>query len=166
VPTPERAVPSSATPPVTPGRQIVPLRLLCLAPPVGHDEAGAEFGLLDKAGRLHAGERQPDGALHYAFDLEIIGHDRDAQPRWRGVFLHGTAATPFRYLGWRPLDAGGLVWLRRLKIPLTTITRAQIDAVATGSGALTATISGEGSGTVPLLGKGWTASGTSHAQPH
>lgn len=141
---------------------VVHLRLICLAPPAGHDAVGGEFGLQDKAGQLHAGSRPPDGTLRYTFDLEAVGHDADDRPRWRGAYLHGTVAAPFCYLGWRRLDAGGATWLRRLKIPLATITRAQIEEAAE-DGTLEATIGGDGSGTVPLLGGGWVVAGARHA---
>jgi hypothetical protein len=48
-------------------------------------------------------------------------------------------------------------WSRRIKVSLTLITWAQIGMLENGAGAgLTATIEGRGSGTVKLLGDGWT----------
>jgi hypothetical protein len=70
--------------------------------------------------------------------------------------VHGTAAVPFVYVSWRSQSAEPPHWLKRLKIPLASITWQQIEAADYARGdRLEATISGTGSGTVPILGGGW-----------
>jgi len=74
-------------------------------------------------------------------------------PDFGGPFVHGPAGARFLYLSWRP--RGG-VWIRRFKIPLAPMSWEQI--AAGQAGALAARVSAASSGTVALLGAGWTPS--------
>ena len=135
----------------------VRLRLICVTPPPQtFENAPAEFGLQDKAQVLHPGQVQPDGSIRYDFDVQVHRSPETLAPRFRGPYVDGTPAAPFLYLGWRRSEAGQATWIRRLKIPLSPITREQIEAVwETDSRVLAASVNGTGGGTVPLLGAGW-----------
>ncbi len=140
-----------------PETRAVRLRLICVTPPEMYEGAPSEFGLQDKEQVLHPGQAQSDGSIRYDFDVQVQ-RDREATtPRFRGPYVHGTPAAPFLYLGWRRREAGQATWIRRLKIPLSSITWEQIEAVQGGDGGvLAASVSGTRSGTVPFLGTGWT----------
>lgn len=143
---------------VTPERtEVVRLRLICLTSPRQLEDETTEFGLQDKQRVVHAGRRQADGSIHYALDVRVTSRRGTDAPRFSGPLVHGAAAAPFLYLGWRRKEPADSPWLRRLKIPLAAITGEQIAAVArAGGGVLEARVSGAGSGTIPLLGEGWT----------
>src|ERR671932_2203914 len=136
----------------------VRLRLICVTPPPRtFENTPAEFGLQDKAQVLHPGQVQPDGSIRYDFDVQVHRSPETLAPHFRGPYVHGTPAAPFLYLGWRRSEAGQATWIRRLKIPLSSITWEQIEAVQDrDGGVLAASVSGTGSGTVPLVGTGWT----------
>ncbi len=135
----------------------VHMRLVCERPPTEQDAVpGAEFGLQDKRQHLHPGEPQPDGSVVYRFDLEAAPRHAPATVRWRGAYVHGPPAAPFLYLGLRPVGAERSQWTKRIKVPLTGITAAQVYTASQTDGVvLEGRVSGTGSGTVALLGDGW-----------
>jgi hypothetical protein len=146
----------------------VRLRLICVTPPQTYENTLAEFGLQDKEQVLHPGHAQLDGSIVYAFDLQVQRNQETLAPRFRGPYVHGTPAAPFLYLGWRRSEAGQTTWIRRLKVPLSSITWERIEAVQdVDGGVLVARVSGTGSGTVSLLGDGWLIedSGSSGTSP-
>lgn len=144
--------------------RVVHLRLICLAPPEQQEDAPIEFGLQDKRQVIRAGDRQADGSVHYHLDVEMTGGGGTAAPRFSGPFVHGTAVAPFLYLSLRREGPEDSPWLRRLKIPLTSITQEQIEAIdRLDGGVLEATVSGAGSATVPVLGGGWIPRATASA---
>ncbi len=136
----------------------VHLRLICLTPPPPeHENAPTEFGLQDKKQVVHSGQAQPDGSVHFELDLQAKRSQATNEIRFGGPFVHGTPAAPFLYLSWRHKGAGPSPWIRRLKISLSSITTEQIEAaVHMDDRVLEASVDGSGSGTVPLLGSGWT----------
>ena len=98
--------------------------------------APGAFGLQDKAGMLHVGTPGAAGAVVFDFTLQVKSLDADAVVL-TGDFAHGKPAERFLYLGWANA-AGGFA--QRLKLPLHTITPAQVrEAVAQGT-RLTATL--------------------------
>jgi uncharacterized protein DUF5990 len=130
------------------------LQITCESPPPAtYNGQRTEFGLQDKQQGLHAGVSQPDGALHFACEVAVKLHAKTDAPDFGGPFVHGPTSARFLYLGWRPL---GGAWIRRFKIPLAPISWEQI--AAGQAGALAAHVSATRSGTVALLGAGWTAS--------
>lgn len=137
---------------------IVRLCLICRTiPPEQHEGKATEFGLQDNEQNLVAGTQQADGSIHYAFTVRAGEGRTGATPRFSGPCVHGTAAAPFLYLGWRLAGAEQSSWIRRLKVPLGTCSWEQVRAVRDiHGGCLEATVDGTGSGTVPLLGDGWT----------
>ena len=138
--------------------RVVHLRLICLTPPPPeHENTLTEFGLQDKKQVVHRGQAQPDGSVHFELDLLAKRNQATNEIRFGGPFVHGTPAAPFLYLSWRRKEAGPSPWIRRLKIPLSSITSEQIEAAAhIGNGVLEASVDASGSGTVPLSGSGWT----------
>jgi hypothetical protein len=127
------------------------LRLICVDPPALPDDITVEFGLQDKQQALHAGAALPNGALQFDFMVNV---QTDGVLKFSGPFAQGTADAPFVYLGLRPRQAGA-AWIKRIKVPLKAITPAQVDAAIEANKPLQARVSGQRSGTVPLL-KGWT----------
>ncbi len=133
----------------------VAMRLICLMqPPDTYDGRPTKFGLQDKKQVLHLGIRLPDGALRFDFIVTVERKPNQATPKFGGPFVHGTADTPFVYLGYREAQENAS-WIRRLKIHLSSITWVQVEAAQAGAAMLEARVSGQGSGTVPLLGDGW-----------
>ncbi len=138
--------------------ETIRLRIICRTHPSGqHAESDTEFGLQDRQQHLVPGERHADGSLRYEVAVQIREGTAGTSPRFLGPYVHGTAAAPFLYLGWRESGAGQSLWIRRLKIPLVSLSWAQIRAhLDARDSRLEATVDGAGSGTVPLLGEGWT----------
>jgi len=136
--------------------QVVHLQLTCVrSPQRSSDTAEVESGLQDRQEVLHPGQLQPDGSFLYEIDVAVIQKSETHEVRWRGPYVHGTPAVPFLYLSVKYLSSDPRPWLRRLKIPLPGLAWEQIEAAQT-TPCFAASISGTGSGTVPLLGEGWT----------
>ena len=134
----------------------VHLRITCLdRPPDRIGGAATEFGLQDKKGALTAGIDL--GADSVQFDLTAEAAQTGGTPpiRLRGPFVQGTPAAPFLYLSLRVAGAPANTWIKRLKISLAGIDVEMVDAASVPETRLTATVSGRGSGTVPLLDGGW-----------
>jgi hypothetical protein len=131
------------------------LRVICVNPPdVALQGDSLEFGLQDKAEVIHSGALQPDGSVVYVCQAIVRPRKGDAPPDFAGPHIHGVRGGRFLYLSLRKSDGG---FRRRLKIPLRTISWAQIGMVQNERGTgLAATVEGRGSGTVPLLDDGWT----------
>jgi hypothetical protein len=136
--------------------QIVHLQLTCVkSPQRPSDATEVEFGLQDRHEVLHPGHLQPDGSFLYEIDVAVIQKSETPEGRWRGLYVHGTPAIPFLYLSVKDLSSDPRSWIRRLKIPLPDLAWEQIEAAQT-TPCFAASISGAGSGTIPLLGEGWT----------
>jgi hypothetical protein len=122
----------------------VTFRLMCINPP----DAGARFGLQDKKGDLLAGTQQTDGSLVFVFELTAKpGKDDGAD--FSGAYVQGTPGIRFLYLSLGETPR----WIKRIKVPLSSIRWAQIEA-AQGR-VLEASVDGRGVATVKLLGEGW-----------
>jgi hypothetical protein len=123
----------------------VTFRLMCVNPP----DVGVRFGLQDKKGNLLAGTQQADGSLLYEFEL-TAKPGKEGAADFSGGYVQGTPGTRFLYLSLGETPA----WIKRIKVPLSGITWAQIEA-AQGR-VLEASVDGRGAATVKLLGEGWT----------
>ena len=128
-------------------------------PPASHEARPTEFGMQDKKQSLHVGARQKDGSHVYecTVNVAIAVVDSAAKlaiPKFGGPFVHGQTDAPFLYLSYREAQEGS-PWIRRLKISLKTITHTLVQEAIDHNKAIEGAISGDGSGTVPLLGKGW-----------
>ena len=80
------------------------------------------FGIQDKEGALHPGVPGAKGMVVFELTLQVKSTDSDA-PVFAGTFVHGPPAGRFLYLGWR--NAQG-AFAQRLKLPLASITRADV----------------------------------------
>jgi hypothetical protein len=126
-------------------------RVICLHPPLA-DCIGipATFGLQDKSSNLYEGERHADGAMVFEGEL-TVKYAESGQPDFAGSFAQGPKGGRFLYLSLGCREGNAWNWLRRIKIPLSGLTAEQLSA----GGVLEATIDGQRSGTVPLVGGGW-----------
>jgi len=127
--------------------QTITLHVTCFNPPA------MPFGLQDKDRAIAEGEMLPDGQLRFVLKLKVK-RTNDGVPNFTGAFAHGPAIARFLYL--TKLDNSNQI-VRRIKVPLMSITWDQVEMVLNDSTAyLWATVEGTRSGTVPLLGDGWT----------
>lgn len=120
------------------------LRIVVTRPP---DLPGTRFGVQDKSGRIGpAAGRHADSA---AFEIEVRVSDGDpgSAPNFLGPYAHGTPRVRFLYLSLARGD--GSRWIKRIKVPLSSITWAMIEGAR--SGALTTDVDGRRSGTVPAV---------------
>jgi hypothetical protein len=133
------------------------LLLLCQDPPPTEREARPmEFGAQDKAGALHPGTVEPDGAVRFV--LRIVARaGATGGVDFAGPFVHGVPRDRFLYLGYRPV--GERVWARRWKVPLATVTLAHVLAAQAGGRDIIGRISASSGSTARLLGIGWDVTG-------
>ena len=127
----------------TEDRLTVRLRIICDASPP--DELGGrstEFGLQDRAGRVHAGHPYADGGVVYPFVVTARRRSSTGDMRWSGEYVHGTASAPFVYLSWKRRDAADSPWIRRLKIPLSSLSAAEVERAARTRGAFEVRVPG------------------------
>jgi hypothetical protein len=129
----------------------ISFRLICVNPPP--DSGSVRFGLQDKKGNLLAGTKQADGSLLYEFEL-TAKPGKDGAADFSGAYVQGTLGTRFLYLSLGYAGALTPTWIKRIKVPLSSIGWEQVEA-AQGR-ALEASIDGRGAATVKLLGEGWT----------
>jgi hypothetical protein len=136
--------------------RIVRLHITCVTPPlVPPDTTGVNFGVQDRHEVIFPGQLQPDGSLQFEIDVVAIHHHETPEVRWRGPYVHGKPSAPFLYLSLRRDSVHPTGWIKRLKVPLPHLSWDQVEATQVTS-CFAASISGNGSGTVPLLGDGWT----------
>ena len=137
-------------------QKTVQLRLVCVAPPVGECEGmPTEFGLQDRQQVVHPGRAHADGSLSFELSVSVTYRAEANAVRFSGPFVHGTPAAPFLYLSLRRASGEPRPWIRRIKVSLAGPTWDQLDTAPEGS-LFTARVSGARSGTVPLVGEGWT----------
>jgi hypothetical protein len=125
------------------------IRIFCMHPPERiHDGNPTEFGLQDKTGALTAGRPLPDGTL--AFDVAIHVSDDDP-PKFSGKHAHGTPGERFIYLSYRYVGVTS-EWIKRIKVPLKSITAEQVRAIRNNPLTTLAThLDGQLSATVPVV---------------
>ncbi len=127
----------------------VSFRLICVNPP-----DAVRFGLQDKKGKLLTGTRQVDGSLLYAFEL-TTKPGKDGTLDFSGSYVQGTPGTRFLYLSLGDTGALTPTWVKRIKVPLSSINWQQVETAQAQNGALEAAVDGRGAATVKLLGEGW-----------
>ena len=76
----------------------------------------------------------------FRFSLRVREHPRTGRPNFLGPFAQGTPGERFVYLCWGERTDGEWDGFRRAKIPLKSLTWAQIDRTATTGLPLRATI--------------------------
>jgi hypothetical protein len=130
----------------------VTLEMTCLHPPT---RQGA-FGLQDKDGRLHPPAQEAGASAVFRCEVRVKPGAKSDPPNFLGAFAHGTSQDRFLYLSLRPAGGPADAWIRRIKVPLKSITWQQVEAAAGRADArLACTVDGGGSGTVKLMGGGW-----------
>lgn len=128
----------------------VTLEITCLRPPTGG------FGLQDKNQRLQPPARAVGEAAVFRCQVRAKPAAASGPPNFSGDFAHGTPQERFLYLGLRAGAGPESAWIKRIKVPLKSITWEQVEAAARHADArLTCTVDGGGSGTVKLTSGGW-----------
>ncbi len=125
----------------------VTLEITCLRPPVGQ----GTFGLQDKNERLHPPAPAAGGSAVFHCQVQAKPALAGGPPNFSGAFTHGTPQDRFLYLSLRSADGPEGAWIKRIKVPLKSITWEQVAAAA----RLACTVDGGGSGTVKLISSGW-----------
>jgi len=133
-------------------------RVVCLYPPPSHsDGQPTVFGLQDKQGALQPGKSQADGSLVFDFDLQAKPGTNGAA-NFLGVYTHGSVAERFLYLSYGFANDGSQGWIRRLKIPLSSILWEQVESAHANQSMFEGTVDGMGAGRTRLIGGGWKLS--------
>jgi hypothetical protein len=133
----------------------VRLRIICLNPPLEPcDGQPTVFGLQDKHGALQAGQPRADGSLEFAFDLQAK-LAKNGATNFLGAYAHGTVDQRFVYLSLGFASDSAQGWIRRLKVPLSSIHWEQVERAHTNHHILEATVDGGRAGTVRLIGDSW-----------
>jgi hypothetical protein len=134
----------------------VTLEITCLRAPT----RDGQFGLQDKNGRLYPAAQEADGSAVFHCQVRAKPAAAGGPPNFSGAFAHGTPQERFLYLSLRPADSPEAAWLKRIKVPLKSITWQQVEAAARHADArLACTVDGGGSGTVKLASGGWQVVG-------
>jgi hypothetical protein len=137
-----------------PTKQTVPIRVICVDPPVYAHQPDYLFGIQDKDKNVILGTEISADELRFELVLDVKQHT-DGTPNFTGAYAHGSLAERFLYLTVKQHDPTGRI-IQRIKIPLQTITWEQIEqTIADDSKSLQVSVGGEKTGTVPLLDDGW-----------
>lgn len=120
------------------------LHIICENPPPG------TFGLQDEGHNLLAGEAIDDKKVRFIVEMPVK-QAVTGQANFSGPYAHGNARERFLYLTNMADDR----ILRRIKVPLKTITWKQALEVAKTNAYLEATVDGRSTASEPLKGDGW-----------
>jgi len=123
-------------------------------PPEKQINPALVFGMQDKQKVVHTGDEQTDGSVWFDCALRVR-LDGDA-PNFLGDFAHGTPKKRFIYLALGDDSTGIYQGIKRLKIHLSSITKAMVQQVLDADGWLQVEVAGTGAASVPLLDDGWT----------
>ncbi len=130
----------------------VTLEITCLRAPT---QQGV-FGLQDKNGRLLPPTQQAGGSAVFRCQVRAKPAAASGPPNFSGACTHGSPQERFLYLSLRSVDDPEGAWIKRIKVPLKSITWEQVEAAASHKEArLACTVDGGGSGTVKLITGGW-----------
>ena len=145
------------------------LRIICISPP-DPEAYGAAFGLQDnsttKEWAIHCGASQTNGDVQFECECRVRRNPTNNKPNFLGSFVHGGTADRFLYLSGKPKDwrpgapeVSRCVWLRRMKIRLSSITWPQIKQAARENAVLEKKVEGTGPsgpfGSTAVGGEGW-----------
>ena len=126
--------------------------LICRRPP--QTDASHEFGLQDREEVLLEGVVQEDGSLLFEFSLDVAFDDEHSL-RWSGMYVYGSADARFLYLTLREKQDSRRLVVRRMKILVSDIPWDLAQSAVNHGEVLYGAVSGEGSGTIPMLEGGW-----------
>jgi len=126
------------------------LRVICFDPPLAQlDGRATQFGLQDKNGKLNTGQLLGNGSR--MFECEVRAKPTADGVNILGEFTHGTPAARFLYLSLRYVDEPNVDWIKRIKVPLTSIRWPQIEGLDSTTQVLEASVDGQRAATVELL---------------
>ena len=134
--------------PAPAGEQTVRLRVrLAEAPPRACASYAEVEGGLQRKHEVLPGEVGPDGRPRFTCELRARRDAATGAPVFLGPFAFGPPAARFLYVSWSAVRAAepgaGRAMFRRAKVPLGTITWAQVEEVAARlDGVLEATVPG------------------------
>jgi hypothetical protein len=144
-------------------RFTLPVRIV-MQDPVPGVTIALQRGATAKADLIPAAASSPE-ALVFDLDLIVEGALPDGRPRLLGPFVQGPPHARFVYLCvGRSAGQHGSEWNRRVKVPLSGISRDLVETAPAGAW-LEARIAGRGKdgspacASVPLLPPGWRVSG-------
>jgi len=120
----------------------VRLRIAVTNPPTG---MGTTFGIQDKSGALYPEASKSKHAVAFECDVKASDGGHGSEPNFLGPFTHGPPNARFLYISHRWNGAPG--WIKRIKVPLSSITWSMIEAAS--DCALETEVDGRRSGTVP-----------------
>lgn len=100
------------------------------------------FGLQDSKGDVHPGITQPGEARNFDLTLEVTEAGKTGHPVFRGAFAHGPPTARFLYLSWKREGEHEHPFGWRIKIPLSGIGWAEIDAAEKPGKCLAADVVG------------------------
>ena len=120
----------------------VRLRIVVTKPPTA---TGTSFGIQDKSGALHPGVPGSTNTVVFECDVNASGGGDRSEPNFLGPCTHGPPTSRFLYISHG--TQGGDGWIKRIKVPLSSITWSMIDAAR--DGAIETEVDGRSSGTVP-----------------
>ncbi len=123
-------------------KTVVRLRIVVTNPPTG---TGTTFGVQDKSGAIRPGAPTAAGSVVFECDVTASDAGDRADPNFLGPYTHGPPTARFVYISHG--TPGGTGWIKRIKIPLRSITWSMIEAAR--DGALETEVGGRSSGTVP-----------------
>ena len=120
----------------------VRLRIAVTNPPM---DPSSSFGLQDKSGALRPGSLTSIHSVVFECDVKASDRGDGSEPNFLGAYAHGTPTARFLYISHGA--RGGAGWIKRIKVPLSSITWSMIEAAR--GGALETDVDGRSSGTVP-----------------
>jgi len=123
--------------------RLVRLRLVVTSGPTV--DSHTVFGLQEKSGAVVEGRGGPDGSRVFECEVRAVPSAGTAQPNFLGPFTHGTPKSRHLYLSHGTRESG-TAWVKRIKVPLASITWAMIDQAH--DGALETDVDGRAAATV------------------
>src|SRR5688572_4571860 len=100
----------------------VHLRIIVTNPPA---ETGTRFGLQDKSGDIRAATLTSEQSAAFECDVTASDAGDRSEPNFLGPYTHGPPTARFLYLSHGTRGPG---WIKRIKIPLSSITWSMIEA--------------------------------------
>ena len=120
---------------------VVRLRIVVTNPPI---EPDASFGVQDKSGDIRPGAQTATRSVVFECDITASHAGERAEPNFLGPYTHGPPTGRFIYVSHGTRGRAG--WIKRIKIPLTSINWSMVKAAR--DGALETEVDGRSSGTV------------------
>jgi hypothetical protein len=125
---------------VTIETKTVVVRVTVDYPPSG---PGVVFGLQDKSGHIVDGVPGPQGQITFEGEVRVTPTST-GNPNFLGPITHGPPTSRHLYLSHG--RSGGEGWIKRIKLPLASITWEMINAAS--DGAISARVDGRSAATV------------------